>query len=595
MLTTKITFFKGLLLLPLAAAFLAGCAPPGPHALLSGKKLLERGRYPEAIAELKQATLLLSSNAQAWNYLGLAYHCAGQVTNAAQAYQKALLLNQDLAEVHYNFGCLWLEQNRLDAAKSELTTYTSLRKNSPDGWIKLAVAQLRSARSGPASARSPELAAADKSLHEALHLNPQNPEALNGLGLIQLERNLPREAAQSFALALKQQPDYAPALLNLAVVSQVQLNDRPAALQKYREYLALPVHAPNEEAVRAAAHRLEQELNPQPRAAATVNATSPPPSSANLTRTTARNPGQPAARPPTEPAITAVNAAPAPAPVERKIDVTKIIPEPVVKSAQDVSSSPEPASLVQTKSPAASSKEESRRSGAEGPVAVARVDPSSASRRESRANPQSTSVSPRPGSGSGALAVSARNGPGDFIEDRSGPAVPGPRYPYRTLTKPVAGDSAAAQRAFAQGFQAQQANRLPEAIQSYRQATQLDPASYDAYYNLGLAATAAGNLRQALLAYESAVVVRPESPDARYNFAMVLKRANYLQDAINQLRIVLASYPSEPRAHLALGNIYAQVLHQPAKAREHYTKVLEIAPHTSQAAAIREWLMANPP
>jgi tetratricopeptide (TPR) repeat protein len=183
----------------------------------------------------------------------------------------------------------------------------------------------------------------------------------------------------------------------------------------------------------------------------------------------------------------------------------------------------------------------------------------------------------------------------DFAEAASQPAAPGARYHYRSPAKPVTGDSAAAQRAFVQGFQAQQANRLPEAMQSYRQATQLNPAFYDAYYNLGLVATAAGSLRQALVAYEYALAIRPDSPDARYNFALVLKRSNYLADAINELEKLAARYPSEPRAHLALGNIYAQILHQPARARAHYLKVLELASHDPQAPAIREWLMANPP
>ena len=54
---------------------LAGCMPPGPRALLEGKRLLERGKYAEAIERFQTATSLLATNAQAWqawNYLGLA-------------------------------------------------------------------------------------------------------------------------------------------------------------------------------------------------------------------------------------------------------------------------------------------------------------------------------------------------------------------------------------------------------------------------------------------------------------------------------------------------------------------------------------------
>jgi len=48
------------------------------------------------------------------------------------------------------------------------------------------------------------------------------------------------------------------------------------------------------------------------------------------------------------------------------------------------------------------------------------------------------------------------------------------------------------------------------------------------------------------------------------------------------------------RAHLALANLCAQSLHDPAQARRHYQKVLELDPTNAQAADIRFWLAANP-
>jgi len=91
-----------------------------------------------------------------------------------------------------------------------------------------------------------------------------------------------------------------------------------------------------------------------------------------------------------------------------------------------------------------------------------------------------------------------------------------------------------------------------------------------------------------------ALAARPESLDARYNFALVLKRANYLADAARELEKVVAAYPNETRANLALGNLYSQQLHQEARARQHYLKVLDTDPTHPQASAIRYWLIANP-
>src|SRR5258705_11345882 len=73
-----------------------GCGPPGPRALLKGRELVERGKYQEAVQQLKVATSLLPTNALAWDYLGLAYHHAGDGTEAEKAYQRALLCNRDL-------------------------------------------------------------------------------------------------------------------------------------------------------------------------------------------------------------------------------------------------------------------------------------------------------------------------------------------------------------------------------------------------------------------------------------------------------------------------------------------------------------------
>src|SRR5437868_7698423 len=108
-------FFQFALLLALVLS--SACRPPGPRAVLEGKKLLEKGQYAAAIEEFREATVLMPTNALAFNYLGLALHEAGQPVDAERAYQRALALDHDLTEAHYNLGCLLLPQsNRLDQA-----------------------------------------------------------------------------------------------------------------------------------------------------------------------------------------------------------------------------------------------------------------------------------------------------------------------------------------------------------------------------------------------------------------------------------------------------------------------------------------------
>ena len=171
----------------------------------------------------------------------------------------------------------------------------------------------------------------------------------------------------------------------------------------------------------------------------------------------------------------------------------------------------------------------------------------------------------------------------------------GQRYTYLSPAKPVDGNRREAERAFAQGQQAQRANRLAQAAQAYRQATQEDPGYFEAHYNLGLVAFELRNFRQSLASWENALAIQPESVDARYNLALALKAADYPVDAVKELRQILAANANETRAHLVLGNLWAEEFGDNARARAHYLKVLELDPRHPQATAIRYWLVAHPP
>ena len=596
---------SGVCRLVLLLLLLAGCTPPGPRALLDGKRLIDEGHYPQAVEKLRAATTLLGgTNALAWHYLGLACQQAGEAAEAERAYLRALQLDNDLSEARFNLGCLWLAQNRYEAAKGEFTAYTLRRPNVTEGHLKLGSAQLRT--------REP--AAAEKSYGDALRLSPHNPEALNGLGLARLQRGQATQAAQCFDDALKQQADYRPALLNLAIVLHQYLKDRQLALEKYREYLALKPAPANAESLLATVRQLEQELNLPSRRVATNEVAQPalkvnPPKPA-VTNVARILPSPKAELPPNPPkpaptnvvrAVPAVHAAkvaptnvtPAPASAE----VVKLPAEPALKRAQDVSMPPaqnlgsaaEP--LVVTSSVAGSA--------AEARVAKRgffdRVNPLNLLRSGDKAPVRPTPL------GNASAPAAGESAPQTVVAAEP-PAIPLPpfngtaaRYAYRSPPKPAPGNRPEAERAFAQGGQAQEARHFPEAVQAYRQAAQLDQSLFEAHYNLGLTLTQMGNLPAALAAYENALAVEPRSLDARYNFALVLKQANYIADAVSELNRVVASYPNEARAHLALGNLYAQQLRQPTQARQHYLKVLEVEPRHPQADHIRYWLASNPP
>ena len=567
MLATKNRAGVGMGLILALAVLMTACSPPGPRALLKGKKLLDAGKYDAAAQELKTATSLMPTNAGAWNYLGLAYHRAGQGANAAAAYTRALTLNRDLLEARFNLGCLWLEQNKLDAAKSEFTAYTMRRGTAPDGWLKLGLAQLRATNS----------LAAEKSFREAMNLNPKSAEALNGLGLAQRQRGRAGDAAQSFSAALKQQPDYRPALLNLATVSHQDLNNRSEALRRYREYLALQPRAADWEAVNVLAQSLVPPTVAQPRPTTNIaarvvtvtNGTKPPTAIASRPVPLPKpETNQTVTRPAPAPAVVAL---PPPAPVE----VVKLPPEPVVKTVADNSrnSVSSPPDTVST-NPAAAPTPNAERRGI-----------------FSQLNPFKRETKPAAGETTGIAPAPNTLSPVPVLEP---PTPAGGRYGYQSPAVPQAGDRRSAEQALVAGQQAQSVGRLAEAIQAYRRAGQLDGSYFEAHYRLGLAAFEARSFRLALSAWETALALRPDSADARYNFALTLKASNYPKDAVDELEKLLALHPDEARGHLTLGNLYAEQLHDLPRARRHYGRVLQLDPRNPQAQAIRYWLVANP-
>ncbi len=554
MVATKNRVATALFFLLTAAVFVTACSPPGPAALMKGKKLLDAGKTEDAIVELKTAVTLMQTNAAAWNYLGVAYHRAGLLTNAMDAYSQALRFNRDLLEARFNLGCVWLDQNKPDAAKTEFTAFTLRRPNVIEGFIKLGTAQMRTR----------DLAGAEKSFRDALKINATDVEALNALGMVAAQLSRPRDAAEAFTKALKQQPDYRPALLNLATVQHHQLNDRAEALKRYRDYLALQPRESDWDAVSAIAKSLEPTTAApaQPRvqpAAQPIAATT----NTNITRPVATVTPKPVATTP-PPAVRPIQTQTAPPPAP---EVVKLAPEPVIKT------SPEDSRAVLTSSAVTNAPVKTASgNGTHGTYATKEAKPEQKGllsklnpfKRDAKLNatPVAATISPRAANESSAVSRSA--------------------------------DRKSAEQALATGQQLQRTGKLAEALQSYKRATLLDENYFEAQYCLGLAAFESRSFKVAAGAWEKAIVIRPDSADARYNLALTRKAEGRFQNAADELEQMLSLHPDEARGHLTLGNLYAEQLRDIPLARTHYNRVLQLDPRNPQAQAIRYWLVANP-
>ncbi len=604
-----------------------GCTPPGPRALLKGERLIRDDKWEPAIERLQEATQLLPKNAQAWNHLGLAYHGNKQVEQALRAYRQALALDHNLAAARFNLGCLYLEQNDAVSAVEQLTSFTLLQPSVLNGWLKLGTAQWRARR----------FDLAEKNFRTALEMHRNHPEALNGLGLIQFQRKRVQDALSYFNAALAQNPKYNPALLNMAVIYHQSANGRPLALQTYRKYLVQQPRSPEWEKVSATASQLEMELNPPPLALVQANPPAHIAPKTNAVPAVTNFAVRPASNPPTPPVVVATartNAAPSnpprvfvqtnsgptnpflitnkapvvevvrtPTNVVSKppdIEVTQLTDELIIKPPQEISPvprinptktvAPEKKPAIAIAPPVTPVKSVADTTKPAKRTILSRLNPFGGKSKPATNNVKSTANAAPVTGGKIVLVANASNATPVVM-----PApLSLPRYTYLSPAKPASGNHLEAERYFAEGVKAQKSSGATRALAEFQKAAELDPAYFEAHYSEGMAAYELGSWKQSLAAYEFALALKPDSANTRYNFALALKQASYAQDAADELLKIVRDNPSEVRAHLSLGNLYAQQLGQPQAAREHYLKVLAAEPHHPRAAEIRYWLAANP-
>ena len=575
----KIKCGRGELSAVALALLLAGCTPAGPRALWEGKQHLDRGDLAGALAEFQRATTLLATNANAWNYLGVALHRAGRPSEAAAAYQTALRIDHDLVEAHLNLGVLSLEQNQPETARTELTAYTLRRPNDPAGWLKLGFAQLKAGGN---------ILSAERSFSAVLALKANDAEAFNALGLASLQAGKPRDAAQFFAAAVQVRPQFGPARLNLATVNLDYLHDPKLALANYQSYLALTPQPANYREVQAIVARLAQsEAASAVVAPAVAIKTSAPPVEPKPKPAGAPPPQAPPATPP---ATTRVVSPPAVAqPVKDQVEpltvaattTNRALRAPLVTPTRPATNEVGSRELVTAPAPDANQSRPALLHRPPSPEA-----PTGAAKPGFRAdNLTPIPATTKSAGGPGTAATAAEPKP------QSAPAEA--RYVYRSPAKPLAGDRRTAEGLFNSARLAEQAEKWAEALQAYEGAAAADPAWFEAQYNAGLNALRLHDYARALPHYELALALQPDSATVRYYFARALRSSGYNLDAAEELKKILAASPNDVPAHLDLANLCAQSLHDVAQARQHYLRVLEMQPDHPQANNIRYWLSAN--
>ena len=537
----------GLLLLEL------GCQPPGARALFEGEARLKAGEPKLAIAQFEKAVKLLPGEWRAWNYLGLARHRAGDLDGAHEAFQRAMEMAgerrnspEDASFVlKFNTGRLAIDRERLADAKTELHAYSISAEPSFHAYFWL----------GEVYRKEMNWASASTEYQKALAQDDHSAVAHNRLGMAQLWMIQPSEAAKSFKAALKRNPDFVQAHLNLAMTYQWYLPGNDAkALEAFQQYLQLTREpAPG---VQALADALQAKVRPNP---------APVPPIVETNQLTAVWSPQG-----TNAAITNLVIEIPPA--------TNAVPTNLVVEV------PSPTNTV-VEIPPATNKP---------PVRVTQVRPSLTNRPPVEVTVPPVTPTNRPPVKIAKTTVTQPSVAPDTPKKTEVKAVPGVvRYRYVKPKRPEPGavvDPEGLTKMFEKALHQHRINELDAAIDGYRKVLQVNPAYQQAYVNIALALQVQGEVKQALPVYEKALAINPFSKVTRHGFASALSRSEYYVDAAKEFHGLLDLYKNDLSAHLALGGLYSDHLKDPDKASVHFRKVLELSPQHPQATGIRQWL-----
>lgn len=256
------TLFSGMVTMVtmLLVLGLTGCNPSPQDLLSEGEALLARGDYGEAARKLEKAAAGLPDNANVWNKLGLAWQYEGKFLSAREAYERAQNIDPTFPDIYFNLGNLFLDNNQLPEAISNLQKYTFMVQDSVQGFLTLAMAQRRAGQFDDAMTN----------LNRARSIGEEEVTVLNEMALTLYQKGEAAEALQYLTYINAEYPDFAPAVLNMAIISQNTANNKSYAIQLYRQYLEMNPPEDKAERVREIIQRIENDL------VASENQTLPP-------------------------------------------------------------------------------------------------------------------------------------------------------------------------------------------------------------------------------------------------------------------------------------------------------------------------------
>ena len=147
---------------------------------------------------------------------------------AINQFKKALEIEPDDLNAHYNLGNAWLAVGRIDEAIVQFKKALEIEPDDADTYYNLGVALVRIGRSDEAIS----------CFQKVIAFKPDNVGAYNNLGLVLFTQGRFAEASKAYRRTLELKPDYADAhfMLGCALRSQKEFG---AAKDQFQEVLKL--------------------------------------------------------------------------------------------------------------------------------------------------------------------------------------------------------------------------------------------------------------------------------------------------------------------------------------------------------------------
>jgi len=203
----------------LATTDLASPAMDDPVSLLNyGTELLGQGKIDEAIEMYLRALKLNAEDEEVHFNLAYAYARQGRTEAAIKHYSEALKVFPDYVEAHNNLGNLLLDQRQYDEA---IKHFSASLQIMPENTLALN-------SFGRALAEQGQTREAIVHFSEAVRLRPDYLEARCNLANAYVALGKPDEAVVHFSEVLRLKPNFPPAVAGMARARETQAGKRGA-------------------------------------------------------------------------------------------------------------------------------------------------------------------------------------------------------------------------------------------------------------------------------------------------------------------------------------------------------------------------------